>query len=142
MCHPRRSPRVNGKLLNGKCVNTKNDYYASEWKCPNGQMNSNADGSLLYQDNKCYEKKLVEPISYKCNEDYVLKEKECYMTIITKLKKETSCPDGYELVDNRCINYNKTANREKGFVCEKDNSRMKDNTCVIYEIVSAKNSQF
>ena len=137
-------PTINGgclgsdKLLNGKCVNTIDDYYASEYKCPNGQMNSNADGSLLYPDNKCYEEKLVDPKEYKCNKDFTLKGKECVITTNEKPRKEQYCPDGYTTVDfGRCINLNKEVKKESGFVCNTENSRLRGDVCIIYDVKDA-----
>lgn len=38
-----------------------------------------------------------------------------------------------------CINMNKTANKEQGLICDYPDSKMIDNTCIIYEAIDAKN---
>ena len=137
-------PTINGgclgsdKLLNGSCVNMIDDYYPSEWMCPNGKINSNADGTLLFPDNKCYEKKEVEPTNYKCDKDFILNNKECILKEERKTIKERICTSGYKLVNNEiCINENNKTEKIDGLVCKNIHSRLKGNDCIIYEIKEA-----
>ena len=131
---------LNGDMLyNGKCVNTRNDYYASEWMCPNGQINSTDKGTLIFPDNKCYEEQEVKPTAYKCNEDFTLENKTCVREESHDPQKERYCPNGFTMVPyDRCINLNNQKDYETGFVCDKENSRLEGNVCVVYEIVDAK----
>ena len=130
---------LNGDMLyNGKCVNTRNDYYASEWKCPNGQMNSTDKGTLLFPDNKCYEDREVKPSSYKCEEGLILEGKTCVKEEVQEPQKERVCPNGYTMVPyDRCINLNNVKDYESGLVCDRENSRVVDNVCVVYDIKDA-----
>ena len=51
---------------NGKCVNTRDDYYISDWECP--------DGSYTYNDEnrgKCYKDKKTTRPTYKCDDGFV-----------------------------------------------------------------------
>ena len=135
-------PSVNGGCLNGdmyyngKCVNTRDDYYISDWECP--------DGSYTYNDEnrgKCYKDKKTTRPTYKCDEGFVLENNLCVRTEIIKPKKEKSCPSGYTLVnDNMCLNYNKTANKIDGFVCEGENTKLIGKECIIYDVIEAKHN--
>ena len=140
-------PTINGgclgsdKLLNGKCVNMKNDYYMAEWMCPNGKTNSNQDGSLMFEDNKCYDEKKIEPKSYGCSEGYTLIDDKCVMEEVFLPMKEHLCKKGYSLIDNDiCINFDETIDKEKGLVCNIENSRLEDNKCIIYDIKESKHN--
>lgn len=139
-------PTINGgclgndKLLNGKCVNTRDDYYDAEWKCPNGRVISNADGSLIFPDHKCYEEKTSKPISYACEEGFILNDKKCTRTEINKPYKERFCPSGYTLVNNdRCIDFKNIKEKQNGYICDYKDSRLENDTCILYEIKEANN---
>ena len=126
-------------LLNGKCVNTKNDYYAAEWKCANGEVKSNADGSLKDNDTKCYETVKTKSVTYSCAEGATLVGKKCQQTFVEPAEKVRTCPSGYTLVNyDRCINTNKTINKTDGYYCKDDTARLSGNTCIIYDMVEAK----
>ena len=139
-------PTINGgclgsdMLYKGKCVNTRNDYYMAEWKCPDGRIISNADGSLLYEDKKCYTEKKTKPTSYYCDGNGELNGTKCVIKHTEKPQKERTCPSGYTPVDDgsRCLNFNKTASKENGYYCEQESSRIDNKTCIIYEMVEAK----
>ena len=138
-------PTINGgclgsdKLLNGKCVNTKNDYYAAEWKCANGEVKSNADGSLKDNDTKCYENVKTNSVVYTCEVSATLVGKKCQQTFIEPAERVSSCPSGYTKVDNdRCINTNKIINKTDGYYCKDDTARLIGDTCIIYDSVDAK----
>ena len=137
-------PTINGgclkgdMLYNGKCVNTRDDYYMAEWKCPNGFVKSNADGSLTDNDTHCYEESKVPVSSYYCNEGATLVGKECTITTKEAPRKEMVCKKGFtKLEDGRCINYNDTNKKEDGYYCEDPESRLEGNMCVIYERIEA-----
>ncbi|MBQ2588926.1 MAG: hypothetical protein II576_06700 [Prevotella sp.] len=52
---------------------------------------------------------------------------------------ERTCPSGYTLVNyGTCINTKKTMPKIDGYVCEAKNSKIKESTCIIYEMVEAK----
>ena len=75
---------------------------------------------------------------YKCPDDYTLEGDKCLKEEIEDAEYEGVCPSGYTNVFNdRCINKNKTNNTEKGYVCEYENSKLKGNECIIYEIIQA-----
>lgn len=138
-------PTINGGCLgsdapmDGMCVNLIDDYYMSEWKCSNGEVLSNADGSLKYGDTKCYEKTYVDVKKRECPKDYKLKGTKCYLKNTEKPQKERVCDGGLTKVDNdRCINLNKTIEKVDGYICNDRDSRLENNKCVIYEIKEAK----
>ena len=129
----------NDMYYNGKCLNPINDYYMAEWKCPDGRVISRSDGSLLYEDKKCYSEKETAPTILDCGEAGVLKGSICVKEEIEETEKERLCPNGYTLTNNgRCINYSQTANKETGFVCKGDNTRLKGNICITYEVIKAE----
>ena len=138
-------PSINGGCLNndlylnGSCVNTVDDYYLAEWKCPNGQVKSNHDGSLVDDDTKCYEEKKVAVTSYYCDDGDTLVGNQCQILRKEKLKKEQLCPDGYQKIEgDRCININNSKDKVEGYYCDQDNHRLKDNICIFYEILEAQ----
>ena len=105
-----------------------------------------------YRDGKQYSNrneycensvKYFEPIvsEYKCPNGYTLSGNQCVKEEKQEAMHERKCPNEYTLVNNdRCINYNKMANKENGLVCEGDNSRLKGNMCIIYEVVHAEHN--
>ena len=60
--------------------------------------------------------------------------------MVEDARKERTCPNGTIPIDDgsRCLNLNKTVAKESGFICEGENSRLKGNMCVIYEMIEAK----
>lgn len=137
-------PTINGgclgsdALMGGMCVNLIDDYYMSEWKCSNGEVISNHDGSLKYSDKKCYEKKYVDVKKRECPTDYKLEGKKCYLKEVEKPEKERVCDNGTTIVDGRCINIGKTYQKVDGYTCSIDAARLEGNTCIIYEVIGAK----
>ena len=137
-------PTINGGCLgqdiivNGNCVNIIDDYYLSEWMCPNNKTNSNPDGSLIFEDNKCYEEEYHEVKEYKCHDNDKLNGNMCEEKHIEKPFKEVTCREGSTLVDyNICINKNKTSEKVEGNVCKDESYRLKGNECIYYEIKDA-----
>ena len=129
-------PTINGgclngdKLMNGGCVDM-NSYYESDYRCKSGDLES---------DNKCYKTIKSSPDSYYCEENAKLEGTKCIINRIEDLRKEMTCPNGTIPIDDgsRCLNLNKTVAKESGFICEGENSRLKGNMCVIYEMIEAK----
>ena len=142
-------PTINGgclngdMLLNGKCVNTRDDYYMAEWKCPNGQVKSNADGTLLDNDTHCYDEKVTDNVVYTCDDDnYTLNGDECTGTFKEPTIKELICPNGAIKVDDgsRCIDQKDIKEKIDGYYCEGNNTRLEGNKCVIYDVIEPKHN--
>ncbi len=142
-----RKPTINGKclgndkLINGYCYDTSaSSGYKADWVCPDGKFITNPDGSLMNKDKKCYHESKAKPTSYYCDGDGVLEGKKCKVRIEENVVKERVCPKGYTPIEdnNRCLNLNKTKNKESGLVCNQENERLKKDVCIIYDIVSAK----
>ena len=125
---------LNGDMyLNGKCVNTRDDYYLAEWKCPNGEVKSNADGSLKDNDTKCYENEKVKVTSYQCENNDILIGDKCQIKNIEKPQKERICKNGFTKLENEiCINLADIKEKVEGYYCE-INNRLEGNMCVVYE---------
>ena len=139
-------PSINGGCLgndmyyNGKCLNTVDDYYMSEYMCPDGSTNSRPNGELLYEDNRCMKEKRVSPKSYECDKDYTLDGRTCVRQESRHVEKEKVCPSGYTKIEfDRCVNLNNIKEHEDGFVCDQENTKVKGNECIIYEIKEAYN---
>lgn len=141
-------PTINGgclngdMLLNGKCVNTRNDYYMAEWKCPDGRVKSNADGSLQDNDTHCYGEKFTSDYSYSCeDESYTLVGDDCTITYKEPPERELTCQNGSIKTENgRCIDQNDSKEKIDGFYCEGINDRLEGNKCIIYDVVEAKHN--
>jgi len=120
----------NDKIINGKCVDL-NSYYESDYRCKSGDLES---------DHKCYKTVKNSPDLYYCEENAKLEGTKCVINRIEEPLKEMSCPSGTIPIDDgsRCLNLNKIATKESGFVCESENTRLKGNQCIIYEIVESK----
>ena len=140
-CYWHRAPVIPegcpGKIqVDGACW----DDASSVYLCPNGN-NSNQ----RTPDDYCY---VVlngvnpTPNGYKCEEEQMtLDGDKCVRLEKEEAQHERVCPTGYTLVNNdRCINYNKTSNKEDGFICEGENSKLKDNVCIIYDRIEAKHN--
>lgn len=54
--------------------------------------------------------------------------------------EERLCSNGYILEDNQCVNYSKEVAKEQGLKCDKENTKLKGDYCITYEIVDAKNN--
>ena len=142
-----RKPPINGgclgndKMIGGYCYDTSpSSGYKADWVCPDGSFITNPDGSLMYPDKKCYKETKTNPTSYYCEEDGILNGKKCEYITTEEPIKEWICPNGYTPIDDgsRCINKNKSANKENGFVCEGENARVSGKTCIIYDAIPAK----
>ena len=133
-------PTINGgclngdKLINGGCVDM-NSYYDADWICQ-------IEGKIQYvkAGEKCYKETKTKPTSYYCDGNGILNGTKCEIQEIEDARKERTCPNGTIPIDDgsRCLNLNKTVAKESGFICEGENSRLKGNMCVIYEMIEAK----
>lgn len=138
-CYWHRAPVIEagcpGKLLvNGECWDDATGIYICE---------GNRDGKRYRsRDEYCEGSiKMVPPTvsEYKCQNGYTLEKDRCFKDEIEDPFYEEVCPGGYTKVNNdRCINKNETINKENGLVCEYENSKMKGNECIIYDIIEAK----
>ena len=123
-----------GKIkVNGFCWDDATNVYL----CPNSK-NSNPRTA----NDICYTiLKNVKPVpeGYKCEDGMTLKEDKCVREEQEPAIYERTCPNGYNLVNNdRCINYKKIKPKENGLICEGENAELKNNTCIIYEVIEAK----
>ena len=85
--------------------------------------------------------KYYDPVvtEYKCPSNFKLDGNKCYKDEVEDAFYERTCKSGYTLVNNdRCINKNKTANKESGYICDMPDSRLKGKECIILERVEAK----
>ena len=138
-CYWHRAPVIAegcpGKVqVNGMCWDEAVNIYL----CPNGN-----NSITRSKDDYCYEVLSgVKPVpaSYKCDDaDMTLTGSTCIKEEQEEAMHERICPSGYTLVNHdRCINYNRITNKENGFICESENTKLKDNICIIYEMVEAK----
>lgn len=106
-----------------------------------------------YRDGKQYSSKdeycehsikYLDPIvtEYKCpSNNYTLSGSICKAIEVQDARHERVCPSGYTKTENdRCINLNETIAKEDGLVCNMENSKLKGNECIIYEIIEAKHN--
>lgn len=140
-CYWHRAPVIAegcpGKIqVNGECWDDASNILICVGARDGRQYNSRdefCEGSIRY----------IDPVvsEYKCDDENAkLSGNKCVIEEIEDAEKERYCPNGYTLVNNdRCINYKKTANKENGFVCNGENVKLKGDTCVIYEMIEAKN---
>ena len=113
----------------------------------------NATGIYIcpgYRDGKRYSSrdeycehsiKYTDPIitEYTCPEHHVLEGTKCVLMEEEDAMHERYCPSGYTLVNNdRCINVNKTEEKVRGYVCNREEDRLEGNRCITYEEVDAK----
>lgn len=120
-----------GKIqVNGFCWDDASNVYL----CPSNSAQKN-------KDEYCYTVlKNVKPTvsGYKCEDNYKLVDNKCVKEEIEDAEHEKVCEEGYTKVDHdRCINMNKSKNKEDGYYCEDEHAKLKNNMCIIYEIVDA-----
>ena len=84
---------------------------------------------------KYYEPTITE---YKCPENHTLNGNKCEINEYATPYHERYCLDGFTLInDEKCLNLNKTTNKQNGYYCQEENSKLDNNTCIIYEIIEA-----
>ena len=137
-------PTLNGGCLGkdvvykGKCVNMKNDYVSTDWKCKKGTIFDPRD-TIPEGGYKCYLETKVNPASYKCDEGFTVSDNMCLLVEEHKVERVRVCESNYTLVkDGRCLNLKDFKEMADGLVCDKPNARMKNDVCIIYDIVDAK----
>ena len=141
-CADGPKPTINGGcetgdyLVNGGCYTMDNE---DQWVCPNGNIYEKSKGTFvdLCPDTFTYLEPSVK--GYKCRDDYKLKDNVCVKEEVRDAYYERTCSNGYELIDHdKCIDYSKTIQKEKGYTCKEENTELKGDTCIIYEITEAK----
>ena len=139
-CYWHRAPVIEtgcpGKIqVNGMCWDDATNIYICAGYRDGKQYSSKneyCEHSIKYIDPKVLE--------YKCMEDgYTLNGSKCERVEKEDAMHEKICPSGYSIINyDRCINYNRVAEKEKGYICEMENSRPNGNTCIINDIIPAK----
>lgn len=138
-CYWHRAPVIEsgcpGKsLVNGMCWDDASNVLICEGYRDGKRYHSRSD----YCEHSI---KYIEPVvsEYQCPSDYTLNGSKCLKDEIEDAQYEQICPSGYSLVNHdRCINYNQSVSKETGFVCNHENARLEGNTCIIYEMIEAK----
>ncbi|MBQ6477035.1 MAG: hypothetical protein IJI43_01180 [Bacilli bacterium] len=124
-------------LIGGGCYSIDD---GDQWVCPNGSIYEKSKDTMveLCPDTFTY---TIAKGNYSCSEDYTLSGNRCIKKVIEDAFKKHTCPSGYSKLDNgRCINYNKTTDFVDGYVCDKENTRIRGNKCIVLEIIEAKQS--
>lgn len=142
VCYWHRAGILNGScpgkvLVNGACWDNASNILICEGYRDGKQYSSRSEfceGSIKYNNPVVSE--------YKCeNQNAKLTGNKCIIEEVEDAHVKWTCQSGYTLVNNdRCINYNKTAQKENGFVCEGKNTRLKGNQCITYEMIEAKHN--
>ena len=142
-CYNGPAPTINGgcpgsdKLVNGSCYSLDDE---DQWECPDGNIYEKSKDTYieLCPDTFTYTEPTV--LGYTCDgANKTLVGDECVYEEIKPVLQKVTCPKGYDTNNqNRCINYNVIKDKENGLVCEQENSRLKGNQCIIYEIIDAK----
>ncbi len=142
-CYNGPAPLINGGcpgndvVRNGWCYSLDNE---DQWQCPDGNIYEKSKGTYtdLCPDTFKYTKATG---SYSCPEGYTLNKNTCERTREEDAMKKRTCPTGYTRTnDERCINTKNTKNLVDGYYCEKQETKLFDTTCVIYDIVEAKHN--
>ena len=118
---------------NGWCYNLSGNYDASI-TC--------SSGSSYYETGEkgkgCYSKTSSDP-TYYCDGNGVLSGKKCVDNSGTTPKVKKTCPADYKLLDERiCLSTNETTDYIEGLSCSNKSAILKDDKCIIYEIIDAK----
>ena len=143
-CYNGPAPLINGGCPNNDVVRNGGCYSKDDedqWECPNGNIYSKSKGGVpeLCPDTLTYIQPNID--SYSCEEGFALKGDKCVKEEIEEARKQRVCKSGYTMIESdRCINKNKTASTEKGYVCEYENSKLKGNECIIYDVIDAKHN--
>ena len=142
-CYWHRAPVIAsgcpGKIqVNGMCWDDATNIYICAGYRDGKQYSSKSEyceHSIKYIDPKILE--------YKCMEDgFTLNGSKCERVEREDAMHEKICPSGYSTINyDRCINYNKMVNKENGYVCNMENSRVDGNMCIIIDIIPVKHSQ-
>ena len=75
---------------------------------------------------------------YKCEGNAELNGNKCITKESYDAERERTCKEGFTLVDNQmCINENNIKEYIEGYRCDKENTRLEDNICVVLDIKEA-----
>lgn len=144
-CYNGPAPLINGgcpgadKPINGWCYSLDDE---DQWVCPNGAIYEKSKGTYveLCPDTFTY----IEPKirGYKCTEEYELNNNKCIRKETHDAMHERYCKDGYTMVEDRCINKNNTTQKQDGYMCNNEASRLKGNICILYDIKEPNHNDF
>ena len=138
-----RKPMINGgclgsdKVINGWCYDTSaNSGYEAEYRCPDGMLISIKD----YESGlKCTKEVWLEAESIYCPDGFNRVDNKCIRHEIEDPFHDITCESGFtKTKDIRCLNLNNTNEMIDGYKCHSPNSRLEGDTCINYEVVSAK----
>lgn len=126
----------------GKCINGDIEYNGQcyekrqyEYTCKDGSIVNSAD-SYCPNDPAITN---VIPI-YTCNqENATLVGDQCVIEESRKASERKLCPSGTISIEEMyCLDLNTTFEKEDGYYCENDKASLRNNQCVIYDEVKAK----
>ncbi len=124
-----------GKIrVNGECWDDATGIYI----CPGYRDGKQYKSTSEYCEHSI---KYYDPVvtEYKCPDDHKLEGDMCIKEEIEDANREKACPDGYtEINKDRCLDMSTEEEKEKGYYCEKENSRLEENKCILFEEVPAK----
>ena len=140
-CYVGPAPTINGGcpgndvLSGGGCYSLDPE---DQWQCPDGGIYEKSKGTYVEvcPDTLKYTKPLVK--NYRCDEGFTLEGTKCTMNETEDPYYERVCPSGYKMTNTgRCINNGKTASKVNGLVCPSDEMRLKNNVCIMYDVIEA-----
>ena len=143
-CYNGPAPLINGgcpgadKAINGGCYSLDDE---DQWQCSEGNIYEKSKGTYVEYcpETLIYSNPTIT--NYHCRDGFSLEGTKCVKTEVEPAEHERTCKRGYTLVNHdRCINKNKTASKETGYICDMPDSRIKGKTCIIYERVEAKHN--
>lgn len=144
-CYNGPAPLINGgcpgadRVINGGCYSLDDE---DQWQCPDGSILEKSKGTYeeLCKDTFTYSNPKI--VGYHCaSSDFTLKNDKCIKEEREPAEHEYKCKSNYTLVNHdRCINKNKTANKEFGYICDMPDSKLKGNECILLERVEAKHN--
>lgn len=138
-----RKPMINGgclgsdKVINGWCYDTSaNSGYEAEYRCPDGMLISIKD---YESGRKCTKEVWLEAESIYCPDGFNRADNKCIRHEIEDPFHDITCESGFtKTKDIRCLNLNNTKEMIDGYKCHSPNSRLEGDTCINYEVISAK----
>ena len=87
---------------------------------------------------KCTNEVEVAPKKKTCNDNDKLKDNMCYAEEIRIKQYERYCKEGTLIEKDKCLILDDTTNFIDGTVCDHPNSKLVNDTCIIYEIMNAE----
>ena len=141
-CYWHRAPVIAegcpGKIQIGSmCWDDATNIYICPYSGSNPTKYNSTNGYCI-GNNKYTDATVSE---YKCpeNEKAVVEGKYCVVREKEEPQPETTCPTGYTKPkdSDRCINLSNKKSKIQGYVCDKDNSKIENGKCIIYDIKEA-----